>query len=148
MPELASHVNTNSAEYKTNYAANKALAAQLAERQQMIATDRPARVVELQRQRGKLLTHERIDALLLGLRHEAVANDVRLLPGHFVRRAALDPAGAVDVDIFRLIEETKYRTAVLTENPFDHIVVNADRRMNRARFRAASQLLTKRHLEL
>ncbi len=64
MPELASHVNTNSAEYKTNYAANKALAAQLAERQQMIATDRSARVVELQRQRGKLLTHERIDALL------------------------------------------------------------------------------------
>jgi acetyl-CoA carboxylase carboxyltransferase component len=64
MSELTTHVNPNSAEYKANYAANKALAEQLAERQQRAASERPARVIELQRQRGKLLVRERIDALL------------------------------------------------------------------------------------
>ena len=64
MTELTSHINPNSADYKTNYAANKTLAEQLAERQTQAATGRPPRVVELQRLRGKLLAHERIDALL------------------------------------------------------------------------------------
>ncbi|WP_374688681.1 carboxyl transferase domain-containing protein [Promineifilum sp.] len=64
MSELATHINLNSADYQANYAANKALAEQLAERQQQVAVERPPRVVELQRQRGKLLARERIDALL------------------------------------------------------------------------------------
>lgn len=64
MTELSSHVNPNSEEFKTNYAANKALAEQLAERQRQVATDRPPRAIELQRQRDKLLVRERIEALL------------------------------------------------------------------------------------
>jgi acetyl-CoA carboxylase carboxyltransferase component len=64
MSELGSQINPNSADFKTNYAANKALAEQLAERQRLAALERPSRVVELQRQRGKLLARERIEALL------------------------------------------------------------------------------------
>jgi acetyl-CoA carboxylase carboxyltransferase component len=64
MSELISQINPNSAEYKANYAANKALAERLSERQQQVAVERPPRTVELQRQRGKLLARERIEALL------------------------------------------------------------------------------------
>ena len=64
MTELGSQVHPNSADYKTNYAANKALAEQLAERQRQSATERSPRIVDLQRQRGKLLVRERVDALL------------------------------------------------------------------------------------
>lgn len=64
MSEIGSHLNPNSADYKSNYAANKALAERLAERQQQVATDRPARVIDLQRQRGKLLARERIETIL------------------------------------------------------------------------------------
>ncbi len=64
MAELGSHINPNSAEFKENYAANKALAEQLAERQRQVANERSARVVDLQRQRGKLLARERIEALI------------------------------------------------------------------------------------
>ena len=64
MSELGSQVNPNSADYKANYAGNKALAEQLAERQQLVALDRSERVIDLQRQRGKLLTRERIEALI------------------------------------------------------------------------------------
>ncbi len=64
MTELTSHINPNSDEYRANFAANRALAEELAERQRQAATDRPPRVIELQRLRGKLLAHERIDALL------------------------------------------------------------------------------------
>ncbi len=64
MAELGSHINPNSADFKANYAANKSLAQQLHDRQQQAATDRPARVIDLQRQRGKLLARERIEALL------------------------------------------------------------------------------------
>ncbi len=64
MTELTSQINPNSAEYRANFAANKALAERLAERQNQVATDRPPRVVELQRLRGKLLARERINALL------------------------------------------------------------------------------------
>ena len=64
MSEIASHLNRHSPDYRENYAANKALAEMLAERQGIAATDRPARLVELQRRRGKLLVRERIDALL------------------------------------------------------------------------------------
>ncbi len=64
MSELGSQVNPNSADYKANYAGNKAMAEQLAKRQQLVASDRSARVIDLQRQRGKLLTRERIEALI------------------------------------------------------------------------------------
>ena len=65
MTELTSNINPNSADYKANYAANKALAEQLTERQNQAATGRPPRIVELQRLRGKLLAHERIDLSLI-----------------------------------------------------------------------------------
>lgn len=64
MSELGSQINLNSAEYKANYAANKTLAEQLTERHKKVTAERPPRIVELQRQRGKLLARERIEALL------------------------------------------------------------------------------------
>ncbi len=64
MSQLISHINTNSPEYKRNFAHNQALAAQLHERQQEVATSRPSRTIERHRERGKLLVHERIDAIL------------------------------------------------------------------------------------
>jgi acetyl-CoA carboxylase carboxyltransferase component len=64
MAEIISQINPNSVEYKANYAANKTLAERLVERQQQVAAERPPRVVELQRQRGKLLARERIEAIL------------------------------------------------------------------------------------
>jgi acetyl-CoA carboxylase carboxyltransferase component len=64
MSEIASLLNHHSAEYQANYAANKRLAEELSERQAEAAVNRPARVVERQRRRGKLLVRERIEALL------------------------------------------------------------------------------------
>ncbi len=64
MSELPSRLDPNSDDYRANYAHNKRLAEELAERQRQAATDRPGRVVELQRQRGKLLVRERIQALI------------------------------------------------------------------------------------
>ena len=64
MSEIISQINPNSAEYKANFEHNKALAEQLARRQERVATERPQRAIERQRQRGKLLVHERIEAIL------------------------------------------------------------------------------------
>lgn len=64
MSEIISQIDLHSAEFKTNYAANKAMAERLSERQQQVAEDRPSRVVDLQRHRGKLLVRERIESLL------------------------------------------------------------------------------------
>jgi len=64
MTELPTHINPNSSEFKANFAANKALAEILTDRQQQAAGERSPRVVDLQRQRGKLLVRERIEALL------------------------------------------------------------------------------------
>lgn len=64
MNQLNSHLNSNTPEYKANFAHNKALAEQLAERQKQAAYERPSRVTERHLQRGKLLTHERIEAIL------------------------------------------------------------------------------------
>jgi len=64
MSELVSQINPNSADYKENFAVNKALAERLAERQKRTATERPARVIDLQRKRDKLLVRERIETLL------------------------------------------------------------------------------------
>ncbi len=64
MAQIVSRINPTSQEYKENYEYNKALAETLAARQQQAAFDRPPRIVEKQRQRGKLLVHERIEAVL------------------------------------------------------------------------------------
>jgi acetyl-CoA carboxylase carboxyltransferase component len=64
MSQIISHIDPNSAEFRANYEHNKALAEQLHERQQAAAFDRPERVVARQRERDKLLVHERIEAIL------------------------------------------------------------------------------------
>ena len=64
MTELTSHIDVHSDDYRANYAANKALAEELADRQRQAVAERSPRVVELQRLRGKLLAHERVEALL------------------------------------------------------------------------------------
>jgi acetyl-CoA carboxylase carboxyltransferase component len=64
MSELISHLDVNSPEYKENYTHNKALVSQLQQRQQQAAYERPERIIERQRQRDKLLVHERIEAIL------------------------------------------------------------------------------------
>lgn len=64
MSRIASHLDTNSPEFKKNYEHNKALAEELHERQQAAAHERPERVIERQRRRDKLLVHERIEAIL------------------------------------------------------------------------------------
>ena len=64
MSEIISQINPNSSEFKSNYEYNKALADELHRRQQMVAQERPQRVIERQQQRGKLLVRERIEAIL------------------------------------------------------------------------------------
>jgi len=64
MGQINSHVNTNSAEYRANFAHNKRLAEQLADRQRKVAFERPQRTIDRQRARGKLLVHERIEAIV------------------------------------------------------------------------------------
>jgi acetyl-CoA carboxylase carboxyltransferase component len=64
MTQLASRINTLSTEYQTNYEHNKRIAEQLTERQQQAAFERSKGSVDRQRQRGKLLVHERIEAIL------------------------------------------------------------------------------------
>ncbi|MBK8985604.1 MAG: methylcrotonoyl-CoA carboxylase [Chloroflexi bacterium] len=64
MSQLVSHLHTNSSDYQTNYAHNKALAEQLHERQKQAAAERPSATIARQRQRGKLLVRERIEAIL------------------------------------------------------------------------------------
>ena len=57
MSEILSQINPNSPEFKANYAHNKALADTLNQRQQQVANDRPARLLQRNRERGKLLVH-------------------------------------------------------------------------------------------
>ncbi|UCC50621.1 MAG: acyl-CoA carboxylase subunit beta [Anaerolineaceae bacterium] len=64
MSEIISHINPNSPEFQANHEHHKALASQLLTRQKRAATERPSRIVQRQRDRGKLLVRERIDALL------------------------------------------------------------------------------------
>ncbi len=64
MSEIISQIDPHSTEFRENYAANKALAERLSERQRQVAEDRPSRIVELQRKRGKSLVRERIDTIL------------------------------------------------------------------------------------
>ncbi len=64
MTQLISRLHTTSADYQANFAHNKSLAEQLCERQRQAAADRPPRIIERQRERGKLLVRERIEAIL------------------------------------------------------------------------------------
>ncbi len=64
MTQLISYLQTKSAEFKRNFEHNQQLATRLQARQQTVAHERPARVVERQRQRGKLLARERVNVLL------------------------------------------------------------------------------------
>lgn len=64
MTEILTRVDPNSAEFKANFAINKSLAENLARRQSETALNRPAKVIDIQRQRGKMLVRERIEALL------------------------------------------------------------------------------------
>jgi acetyl-CoA carboxylase carboxyltransferase component len=64
MSEIISHADPNSAEFRANYEHNQPLAGLLHQRQRAAAFDRPERVVQRQRARGKLLVHERIEAIL------------------------------------------------------------------------------------
>jgi acetyl-CoA carboxylase carboxyltransferase component len=64
MSKIVSRINPNSSEYLTNFEHNQQLAEILRSRQKEVAHDRPAQVEERQRQRGKLLVHDRITAIL------------------------------------------------------------------------------------
>ena len=64
MGEIISHINPHSPEYKANYAHNKTLAEKLQDRQKAAASQRPSRTIQRQRDRDKLLVHERIDTIL------------------------------------------------------------------------------------
>ncbi|MFN2179181.1 MAG: carboxyl transferase domain-containing protein, partial [Candidatus Promineifilaceae bacterium] len=64
MSEIISRIDPGGEEFNTNFKHNKALADELRQRQEVAAFSRSERVIERQRDRGKLLVHERIDALL------------------------------------------------------------------------------------
>lgn len=64
MTELITRIDPNHPEFKRNYAENKSLAEKLANRQRKAALDRPIKLMDLQRNRGKLMVRERIEALL------------------------------------------------------------------------------------
>lgn len=64
MSEIVSHINPNSPEFQANYDHNYALAEQLKTRQRQAAGERPSHVIQRQRDRGKMLVRERIEAIL------------------------------------------------------------------------------------
>lgn len=64
MSQINSQLNTNSDEYKTNYAHNKQLADELKARKETAVSDRPQRTLDRHKGRGKLLVRQRINAIL------------------------------------------------------------------------------------
>lgn len=64
MSQIISHINTTSPEYQANFEHNQQLCHQLQERQHQASFDRPQHIVDRQRERGKLLVRERIEAIL------------------------------------------------------------------------------------
>jgi acetyl-CoA carboxylase carboxyltransferase component len=64
MSQIISQLNVNSPDFKTNFEHNKQLAEQLAGRQRETAVTRPQRTIERHLDRGKLLVHDRIEAIL------------------------------------------------------------------------------------
>ncbi len=64
MSQIISQLNINSPDFKANYEYHKQLAAELAERQRETAVSRPQRTIDRHLDRGKLLVHDRIEAIL------------------------------------------------------------------------------------
>ncbi|MCB9418988.1 MAG: methylcrotonoyl-CoA carboxylase [Ardenticatenaceae bacterium] len=64
MSQIISQLNVNSPDFKANYEHNKRLAEELAERQRETAVSRPQRTIDRHLSRGKLLVHDRIEAIL------------------------------------------------------------------------------------
>jgi 3-methylcrotonyl-CoA carboxylase beta subunit len=64
MSEIISRIDPHGEEFNANFKHNKALADELRQRQQEAAFQRPERTLHRQHDRGKLLVHERINALL------------------------------------------------------------------------------------
>ncbi len=64
MSQIISHINPNNPEYQTNFEHNKGLVELLRMRQEIAATERPPRVIQRQRDRGKMLVRERVEAIL------------------------------------------------------------------------------------
>jgi acetyl-CoA carboxylase carboxyltransferase component len=64
MTQINSQLDVNSAEFHENREVNLRLAEQLRERQRSAGYDRPDRSINRQRERGKLLVRERIDAIV------------------------------------------------------------------------------------
>ncbi len=64
MAQIISTLNTNTSEYKTNYAHNKQLAEQLQARQRQATTERSQRTLDRHRKRNKLLVRERVEVIL------------------------------------------------------------------------------------
>lgn len=64
MSQIISHINPQNPEFRANHEHNKSLVNQLMKRQKMAASERASRVTQRQRDRGKLLVRERVDAIL------------------------------------------------------------------------------------
>lgn len=64
MSQIRSHINPQNPDFQRNFESNKALVSQLNTRQELVATERPPRIIQRQRDRGKLLVRERIEAIL------------------------------------------------------------------------------------
>ncbi len=64
MTQIISHINPQNPEFRANHEHNKSLVNQLMKRQKMAASERASRVTQRQRDRGKLLVRERVDAIL------------------------------------------------------------------------------------
>lgn len=64
MSQIISQLNVNGADFKANYEYHKQLAAELADRQWETAVSRPQHTIERHLSRGKLLVHDRIEAIL------------------------------------------------------------------------------------
>lgn len=64
MSQIISHINPQNPDYQANHEHNKALVLQLNNRQEQVATQRPQRTIQRQRDRNKLLVRERIEAIL------------------------------------------------------------------------------------
>src|SRR5687767_10492138 len=64
MAVIKSTLNPHSADFRENFSYHEGLAAQLRLRQEHVCFRRLAHVVDRQRQRGKLLVRERIEAIL------------------------------------------------------------------------------------
>jgi acetyl-CoA carboxylase carboxyltransferase component len=64
MSQIISQLNVSSPDFKANYEHNQRLAEQLAERQRETAVSRPQRTIDRHLSRGKLLVHDRIEAIL------------------------------------------------------------------------------------